>query len=1043
MTKLTSMKRLFKLLLAVLFALVIAIILTPILFKSELIQAVKEHANDNINAEVDFDDINISLFKSFPKVSLQIEDLFIKSKMDIDDKPLLESSSIELTTDLKSLIKSSDGLRIYKFRCNDCEANILVDKNGYANYDIQKAQASTQENNLNIFGSIDGYEIKNGTLTYTDKVSDMSIEIKSIQHSGFGAFSNTIFDLNTETNIDELNVEYNGVHYLKKRELKSRIALEVDSGKKSYTFKENQSYLDDLEFKFLGTIAQLTDGFDMDLSFDAPNNEVKSLLSLLPAFVMQDYKSFNSSGNGTFRGNINGVYNSTLNQFPGINIDIQIEDGNVKNPQYPFPLENIDLEMNINSKDQNWNDLTLDLKKGSFVLNGQEMFTQLSVKNILGNSKIDGRAKGKIDLNDFSQFINTEEYAFNEGIIELDGEIIALKNDILNNKYDNITFKGFINTNNIKGRILKNFKFENTNSEIVLSPEKIDILGNNILIDGNDINARIKIENPLYFLSDSLHSDIIVNTESKTINFSELKNKYLANSSGTTTQDSINQSYDIPFLTINSKVDNIIYDNYDIKNVNVNLLTRDNSLRIDNAALLLDNERVSFRANFDNIIAYLNNTGSIEGKVFIEADELDANRYILNDESINNENATAPYKVDEKFNLEIYPKVNTLIYGKHTFKNMEGKISLSEGIASLTEGRTKLFNGQIAFEGEYDSRDIDNPLFNFKYNMDKLEFQRMFEASSTFKALTPVAKYINGIFNSTLVISGPLKNDMFPDLTKINASGFLETVRGKIVGLDPLEKLSEALNIKEIKNWDIKDSRNWFDVKDGVVYIKPNEYVFEDMKFIVEGNHALDQTIDYIIKAQIPREKLNDVDVGNLLESGMKTLEQAASSRGVRLDLGEQIFLDIYLTGQLTNPKIKIVPVGSGGKTLKEVVKDKVEEEIDNLRDTVTQELENKTEELKDTITAVVENTIDTVTSEIKEEIKEKTDSIKSDLEDKIKDEVKETIDSTILGTVKDSLGNELEDKVSDILKDTGKDEIDSLKSVLNDWNPFKKKKKN
>ena len=53
-----------------------------------------------------------------------------------------------------------------------------------------------------------------------------------------------------------------------------------------------------------------------------------------------------------------------------------------------------------------------------------------------------------------------------------------------------------------------------------------------------------------------------------------------------------------------------------------------------------------------------------------------------------------------------------------------------------------------------------------------------------------------------------------PDLTKINASGFLETVQGKVKGFKPLEKLAKTLNINELTNWDIQDYRNWFDVND-------------------------------------------------------------------------------------------------------------------------------------------------------------------------------------------------------------------------------------
>ena len=171
----------------------------------------------------------------------------------------------------------------------------------------------------------------------------------------------------------------------------------------------------------------------------------------------------------------------------------------------------------------------------------------------------------------------------------------------------------------------------------------------------------------------------------------------------------------------------------------------------------------------------------------------------------------------------------------------------------------------------------------------------------------------------------------------------------------------------------------------------------------------------------------------------MSTLEEAASSRGVNLDLGENIFLDIYLTGSITKPKLKIIPIGSGGKTLKDVVKDKITKEVGILKDTITKEFEKKTSEIKDTVAKVIKTKVDTIKTQVEGKLKEKSDQVLG----KIKDQVKEKVDSTIIGTVKDSLESKIGDKVGDILGEKGKAEIDSLKEKLNDWNTFKKKKNN
>ena len=47
----------------------------PFLFKDKIIAAVKTAANENLTATLDFKDVNISVFRHFPKLSVGLEGL--------------------------------------------------------------------------------------------------------------------------------------------------------------------------------------------------------------------------------------------------------------------------------------------------------------------------------------------------------------------------------------------------------------------------------------------------------------------------------------------------------------------------------------------------------------------------------------------------------------------------------------------------------------------------------------------------------------------------------------------------------------------------------------------------------------------------------------------------------------------------------------------------------------------------------------------------------------------------------------------------------
>jgi len=1028
------MKRVFKISFAVVFALIIALLLLPIFFKPELIKALKEQINEQVNAEVNFKDVDLSFLRTFPKLSVELQDLSVNGIDEFKNKNLFSANNISITTDFKSLIKSDEGITLYSINVDEAEIDIIVNKYGKANYDISKP-SETKSEEEGFFGSIESYAITNSNISYDDKSSDIFLDLQKINHEGSGQFKDIQFDLSTETDIESVNFNYGNIQYLKNVKVNGEIDFNVDAENQKYTFEENNLKINDLDLAFIGSIKLLEDAFDIDLNVDAPNNKINSILSIVPNLYTENFSNITTIGTSTLRGTIKGIFKSTEDLYPNLDLKLALDNGYIKYPDLKLPIEDLDFQANVFSKNKNWEDLTVNIESTKFKIKDKSVNAQALLKDILGNTYIDARMSGELSLPDLLDALPLTMIDANSGEISTDFDLTAKKNDVINQAYNKIEFSGNAEVKNLDIRYENKIDIRSDKITADFDPKNINIKTKRFEIGKSDFNGSIRIKDALLALDDSLIPNTSIQIESDQLHMTELQNTFMSD----TEVDTVSQSsISIPTASIQYKADKVIYENYNIKNLNGTIKTTPDALSIQNSKVELNSSKMNMSGSINNLDQYLNQNGNLIGKLFFDADEIIAEDYMT--EETEGTESTSIVKVPKEYTFEIYPTIKTLKYGNYSFQNMTGKIEIKNGIAELENGQSKLFNGKVKFEGKYDTSKDGNPLFDFKYNMDDLEFQQMFEKSKSFKSLAPIAGFIEGIFNSTLIISGPLNNDMFPDLTKLTASGFLETVQGKIKGFKPLENLANTLKIGELKNWDIKDSRNWFDIKDGVVNIKPHDYNIGDMSFTVGGNHSLDQSIDYVIKAKIPRDKLKSANLSSVLEKGMSTLEQAASSHGVNLDLGENIFLDIFLTGDISKPKIKIIPVGSGGKTLKEVVKDKIDNEISILKDTINKEIDKKKEELKDTVTSVIKNEVDTIKSKINDEVKEKTEEVK----DQIKEKIKEKVDSTILGTVKDSINSQLGDKVEDVLGTNAKSEIDSLKEKLNNWkNPFKKKKKN
>ena len=97
------MKKALKIIGFVILTIIILLVAAPFVFESQLKDMVKKTMNNNLNAQVDFQDIDLSMFRSFPQATLVIEDLsvinnepFKGDTLALGDEATLEMSIKEL-----------------------------------------------------------------------------------------------------------------------------------------------------------------------------------------------------------------------------------------------------------------------------------------------------------------------------------------------------------------------------------------------------------------------------------------------------------------------------------------------------------------------------------------------------------------------------------------------------------------------------------------------------------------------------------------------------------------------------------------------------------------------------------------------------------------------------------------------------------------------------------------------------------------------------------------------------------------------------------
>jgi AsmA protein len=359
---------------------ILALYLLPIVYKENIESKAKKEINKATRAQINFDRVSVSFFKDFPNITISLHDLNIIGENEFFGDTLadIKEAAVELGTwDL--LFEKETELKSVHLK--DAVFDIIVLKNGSANYDIfiedRTAKNNSDSSSINL--ALDEIKITNGTIEYTDKLTNTYLSMEGFDHIGKGDFQKDIFDYSTETKVSKMTLHYDNIKYLKKKEVQLNMIMEMNLKENIFSFKENIIRINHFQIGLEGFIKMLKTGTEMDLKFAAKETEFKNILSLIPGVYMHDFKNIKTKGEIAFDGFVKGKYlDDSTDIIPAFHVNMKIKDAMFKIDTLPNPVENIQLDLVIDNKFGIIDSTIFDLKK--FHLN-------------MGKHPVDGRIK--------------------------------------------------------------------------------------------------------------------------------------------------------------------------------------------------------------------------------------------------------------------------------------------------------------------------------------------------------------------------------------------------------------------------------------------------------------------------------------------------------------------------------------------------------------------------------------------------------------------------------------------------------------------------
>ena len=119
-----------------LLGLFLLILIIPELFEDQIAEIVKKEANIYLKAQLEFEDLDISMIRNFPRISVALGDVTIVGRNEFEADTLLVAGEVGAAINLLSIF--GENYEISKILVEDTRINAILGRSGAANWDIVK-----------------------------------------------------------------------------------------------------------------------------------------------------------------------------------------------------------------------------------------------------------------------------------------------------------------------------------------------------------------------------------------------------------------------------------------------------------------------------------------------------------------------------------------------------------------------------------------------------------------------------------------------------------------------------------------------------------------------------------------------------------------------------------------------------------------------------------------------------------------------------------------------------------------------------------------
>ncbi|MBR5893370.1 MAG: AsmA family protein [Bacteroidaceae bacterium] len=495
------MKKLLKVVVTIIVAIMLVLVAVPYLFKDKIEEIIKQEGNKMLNAEFDFGNLGISLFRNFPLASLTLEDFYLKGVGQFGSDTLVAANEVTAAVNVMSLF-GDEGFDIKNVLLDGVSVKAIVMPDSSVNWDVMKmAEESAEEVETDTTAAfrikLQELTVNNLNVVYDDRLAGMYANIANLNAKCSGDFGSARTLVQLAASIGALTFSMDGVPFLNKAHISLNTNVDADLENSKFTIKENTFQLNEIKTAIDGWVALTQNGVDMDISMASNEIGFKDVLSLVPAIYSKDFEGLKTDGVASIKAFAMGslVGDSVVPEF---GVDLRVRDAMFQYPMLPAGVNDINVGVCVTNPGGSLDNTVVEVGKFAFVMAGNPFNVTATLKTPISDMQFNVAAKGKLDLGKIKDIYPLEEMALN-GVVDADMSVSGKMSNIDKGDYDKVKASGSVRLNGMTLAMKDMPNIDIKNSVLTFTPRYLQLSETTVNIGENDITLDSKFENYMGF----------------------------------------------------------------------------------------------------------------------------------------------------------------------------------------------------------------------------------------------------------------------------------------------------------------------------------------------------------------------------------------------------------------------------------------------------------------------------------------------------------------------------------------------------------------